>query len=112
MRTNLRALLALITITGMAVATAQEPCAPVSNVGGCNTGGACQHCSQCENCRMVSEMVPVKKVVYSTKCVPVCEVHPGGHCACGPTCKLFYKNVLVKKEVVVGYKCVTKCVLQ
>ena len=113
MRTNLCTLLTLTAITGMAVTVAaQEPCVPACASSGCNADGTCQHCPQCANCRMVSEMVPVKKVVYSTKCVPVCEQHPGCHCDCGPTCKLFYKNVLVKKEIVVGYKCVTKCVVQ
>ena len=106
MRTNIWT---LIAITGMAATVAaQGPCAP----GGCNSNGTCQHGAQCGCCTIVTEMVPVKKIVYSTKCVPVCELHPGCLCDCGPTCKLFYKNVLVKREIVVGHKCVTKCVLQ
>ena len=115
MRTNLWAILGLIAVTSMAVTTdRQEPCAlpPAPAPIGCNTEGTCVHCQNCANCRLINEMVPIKKIVYSTKCVPVCELHPGGHCDCGPTCKLFYKNVLVKKEIVVGYKCVAKCVLQ
>ncbi len=119
MRTNLWTVLAVIAITGMAVAAvAQEPCIPAGAPAGCNSNGVCAP-GPC--CRMVTEMVPVKKIVYSTKCVPVCELHPGSHCGhgggccdsgCGPTCKLHYKNVLIKKEIVVGHKCVTKCVVQ
>ena len=126
MRTNLWTLLTLIAITGMvAIVTAQEPCIPARALTSCNSDGTCV---QGACCRMVTEMVPVKKIVYSTKCVPVCELHPGSHCGhgghgggccdsgcgngCGPTCKLYYKNVLIKKEIVVGHKCVTKCVVQ
>jgi hypothetical protein len=138
MRTNLSKLLTLMATVGIAaIVSAQEP-APPACVPGCNS------CVPGHSCRMVTEMVPIKKVVYTTKCVPVCEQHPGAHlchrlghlcqggtgggcCSdtgctgtgcgsngcngCGPTCKLFYKNVLIKKEIVVGHKCVTKCVV-
>jgi len=124
MRTKLWTFFSLVAITGMAVvAAAQEPCIPGCAPAGCNACGTPGHC-----CRMVTEMVPIKKVVYTSKCVPVCEVQPGchscrgghggGNCCdtgCGngngQTCKLFYKNVLIKKEIVIGHKCVTKCVV-
>ncbi len=127
MRTNLWTLLALAITGTAAIVAAQEPCVPACAPGGCNADGTC---APGHSCRMVTEMVPIKKVVYTSKCVPVCELHPGSHhcglggnCSsnccdtgcgngCGPTCKLFYKNVLIKKEIVVGHKCVTKCVVQ
>ena len=108
MKTRFWTSCAVIAFAGMAaIVAAQEPIAAAvdpgcSSDGMCATGGCCQ---------MVTEKVPIKKVVYSTKCVPVCELHPGCRGDCGPNCKLYYKNVLVKKEIVVGYKCVTKCVV-
>ena len=126
MRTNLWTFFTLVAITGLAVtAAAQEPVAPACTPAGSK---ACGTCAPGHSCRMVTEMVPIKKVVYTSKCVPVCELQPGchscrgghgsGNCssACsgsggGSTCKLFYKNVLIKKEIVVGHKCVTKCIV-
>lgn len=109
MPTKLWTVLTVIAIAGMAViVTAQETSVPAGGPSGCNADGTCVS-GGC--CQMITENVPIKKVVYSTKCVPVCELHPGCRGDCGPNCKLFYKNVLVKKEVVVGYKCVTKCVV-
>ena len=107
----------MMSFTLAAAVIAQEPCAS-TGVGpvGCQSDGhpgGCQ--SQCFQCQIHNEMVPIKKWVYETKCIPVCELHPGshhGHCDCGPTCKFHFKKVLIKKEVVVGHKCVPKCVLQ
>lgn len=119
MRLSPQFVLAIMMSIGLAATvTAQGPCAS-NGVGlsGCQSDGtqACCHggCqAQCYQCQIHNEMVPIKKWHYETKCVPVCELHPGGHCDCGPTCKLHFKKVLVKKEVVVGYKCVPKCSLQ
>ena len=99
---------AVIAFAGMAaIVAAQQPIAPAVDPG-CTADGMCAT-GAC--CQMVTEKVPIKKVVYSTKCVPVCELHPGCRGDCGPSCKLYYKNVLVKKEIVIGYKCVTRCVV-
>ena len=81
MRTNLWTIFTLVAITGLAVtAAAQEPCAPACTPAGCN---ACGTCAPGHSCRMVTEMVPIKKVVYTSKCVPVCELQPGGHSCLG-----------------------------
>ncbi len=112
----------LMMLIGLAATvTAQGPCASTGGgLAGCHSEGTQCQCdgahggchAQCYQCRMTNEMVPIKKAVYETKCVPVCELHPGRICDCGPTCRLHFKKVLVKKEVVVGYKCVTKCSVQ
>lgn len=121
MQLSSKLVFALMTLIGLAATvTAQGPCVSTGGLSGCQSEGA--HCqsnghqdgcqAQCYQCQMTNEMVPVKKTVYETKCVPVCELHPGRICDCGPTCKFHFKKVLIKKEVVVGYKCVTKCSVQ
>lgn len=64
-------------------------------------------------CKLVTEQKPIKKTVYECREVPFClHVLPKfGHCDCCPECGCVrFKKVLVKKEIVVGYECVTKCV--
>ena len=74
---------------------------------------ACCHTSNCPSHRCVvkHESEPVKKVVYEVKCVPVCEHHPAKFldCDCCPVCKLHYKKVLIKREIVVRHECKTTC---
>ena len=108
------ALALMMSIALAAAAIAQEPCASIgAGSAGCQSDGTQGGChAQCDQCQIHNEMVPIKKWVYETKCVPVCELHPGGHCDCGPTCKFHFKKVLVKREVIVGHKCVQKCSVQ
>ena len=65
-------------------------------------------------CKIVTEQKPIKKTVYECREVPFC-LHclpKFGHCDCCPACQECprYKRVLIKKEIIVGYECVTKCV--
>lgn len=67
-------------------------------------------------CRMVEEKKPIKKTIYECKEVPYCQhlAKPwfsGGCCAECQACPR-YKKVLMKKEITVGEKCVTKCVVE
>lgn len=64
-------------------------------------------------CKLVTEQKPIKKTVYECREVPFClhELPKFGHCECCPQCGCVrFKKVLVKKEIIVGYECVTKCV--
>ncbi len=75
------------------------------------------HWLGCEDytCQLVSEQKPIKKTVYECREVPFClhELPKFGHCECCPECGCVrFKRVLVKKEIVVGYECVTRCVPQ
>jgi hypothetical protein len=84
--------------------------------------GDCPHCKEgtcyrevvTYRCKMVPDNKPIKKVVYECKEVPYCEHKLGkiGHCDCCPECQACpkFKKVLVKKEIVVGHTCGTKCV--
>src|SRR5690348_2857087 len=65
-------------------------------------------------CRCKTVEKDVKKTVYYEKCVPYCQT--GCNCClcrlCCKTCEpVRYKKVLMKKEIVVGKKCETQCVL-
>jgi hypothetical protein len=65
-------------------------------------------------CQIVTEQRPIKKTVYECREVPFC-LHclpKFGHCDCCPQCQECprYKRVLIKREIIVGYECVTKCV--
>lgn len=65
------------------------------------------------SCKLVTEQKPIKKTVYECREVPFClhELPRFGHCESCPQCGCVrFKKVLVKKEIVVGYECVTKCV--
>ena len=86
----------------------------------------CRHCSAPDGCCwqevvthrcvLVPERKPIKKTVYECKEVPYCEhaLPKFGHCDCCPSCKACpkYKKVLLKKEIVVGEICTTKCVVE
>ena len=66
-------------------------------------------------CQLVTEQKPIKKTVYECREVPFClhELPKFGHHDCCPQCGCVrFKRVLVKREVIVGYECVTKCVPQ
>ncbi|HTN77929.1 MAG TPA: hypothetical protein VL096_21910 [Pirellulaceae bacterium] len=87
---------------------------------------ACPHCQSkagcCEQdviehvCKMVVEKKPIKKVVYECKKVPYCvhKVPRLGACGGCAECEACprYKTVLIKREIVVGEKCETKCVVE
>ncbi|MEX2027564.1 MAG: hypothetical protein WEH44_09685, partial [Pirellulaceae bacterium] len=73
------------------------------------------HWLDCEDftCKLVTEQKPIKKTVYECREVPFClhELPKFGHYECCPECGCTrFKRVLVKKEIIVGYECVTKCV--
>jgi hypothetical protein len=64
-------------------------------------------------CKLVPEQKPIKKTVYECREVPFClhELPRFGHCDSCPQCGCVrFKKVLVKKEIIVGYECATKCV--
>ena len=86
---------------------------------------ACPHCNCpdgcCDEvishvCKMIEVKVPIKKIVYECKEIPYCEhMPPRLHdCGCCPQCKSCpkYKRVLIKKEIICGEKCETKCVVE
>src|SRR5262245_55827403 len=74
-------------------------------------GTCCPQCPEHE-CVFKPGTKTIKKTVYDVKCVPVCEHQPAkflAHCDCCPVCKLKYKRVLTKREVVTEV-CITTCV--
>ena len=83
----------------------------------CNApDGCCWQEVVTHRCVIVPERKPIKKTVYECKEVPYCEhaLPKFGHCDCCPSCQACpkYKKVLVKKEVVIGEICTTKCVVE
>jgi hypothetical protein len=83
------------------------------HLGGHHGAGCQQPCCQQPGhiCVPKVEKKPIKKTVYEVKCVPVCEHVPAKHLHgdCCPTCHLYYKKVLVKKEIECGEKCEVVC---
>ncbi len=88
-------------------------------------GASDNACPKCQNgtcyqevvtyrCKQMPDNKPVKKTVYECREVPYCEhkLPLLGHGECCPECEACprFKKVLVKKEVVVGETCGTKCV--
>ena len=64
-------------------------------------------------CKLVPEQKPINKTVYECREVPFClhALPKFGHCDSCPECGCVrFKKVLVKKEIIVGYECTTKCV--
>lgn len=68
-------------------------------------------------CKIKTETKPIKKWVYECKLVPYCLHRPSKPFAtqdsgCCPACEDCprFKRVLIKREIVVGEKCETKCV--
>ena len=65
-------------------------------------------------CKQVPDNKPIKKTVYECREVPYCQhkLPRLGHGDCCPECEACpkFKKVLVKKEIVVGETCGTKCV--
>ena len=97
---------------------------PMAGAGEGN--GPCQNCRAPDGCCyrevvthrcvLVPDKKPIKKTVYECREVPYC-VHrlpKFGHCDCCPECLACpkYKKVLVKREIVVGEICTTKCVVE
>jgi hypothetical protein len=93
---------------------------------GIQAAGKCAHSSECGcehatcyTCRAVPDVKPIKKTIYECKLVPFCVHRPShaGHCdrceQCDQceACPRFMK-VLVKREIVVGHTCGTKCVAE
>lgn len=83
------------------------------------------NCNQCvtHSCQLVPEVKPIKKTVYEVQEVPYCLKklppllslfhHHDCNCEQCAECQCVrYKKVLVKKEVVCGEICTTKCVVQ
>jgi hypothetical protein len=77
----------------------------------------CQDCLT-HRCVLVPETKPIKKIVYEVHEVPYClkklpplfSFHKHGCDECAECDCVRYKKVLVKKEVVCGEICTTKCV--
>ncbi len=67
-------------------------------------------------CKIVPDNKPIKKTVYECKQVPYCDhqLPKFGHGDCCPQCQTCpkYKHVLIKKDVVCGETCGTKCVVE
>ena len=82
----------------------------------------CPHCQNgcCDEvtyrCKMVPDVKPIKKIVYECKEVPYCQhkLPKFGHCDCCPECKACpkFKKVLIKREIICGETCGTKCVVE
>lgn len=87
-------------------------------------GGAAGSSGECvvHSCRLVPEVKPIKKTVYEVQEVPYCLKklpplwtllrHRGCPEACADCDGPRYRKVLVKKEVVCGEICTTKCVVE
>lgn len=98
---------ALATTAGLALAA----CPHCQSQAGCCEKDLVEH-----RCVMKVVKTPIKKVVYECKEVPYCVHAVSKHgdcnkCAACEACPL-YKTVLIKKEIVVGEKCETKCVVE
>jgi hypothetical protein len=93
-----------------------------SELLGGGADGACPRCKEGEcyreivtyRCKQVPDKKPIKKTVYECREVPYCQhkLPRLGHGDCCPECEACpkFKKVLVKKEIVVGETCGTKCV--
>jgi hypothetical protein len=82
-------------------------------------------CNTCvtHSCQLVPEVKPIKKTVYEVQEVPYClkklpplfSLFHSRDCNCDQCAEcqcVRYKRVLVKKEVICGEICTTKCVPQ
>jgi hypothetical protein len=111
---------ALLAIVG-AVVIAASAAAESEMLGG-GAYGACPRCKEgvcyreivTYRCKQVPDKKPIKKTVYECREVPYCQhkLPRLGHGDCCPECDACpkFKKVLVKKEIVVGETCGTKCV--
>jgi hypothetical protein len=93
------------SINGGELCTTASSCGP----------GACQTGDCCLSCQRVLDRKPIKKTVYSCKLVPYCLAACRNPLARGQTCcetcetHPRWKRVLLKREIVVGETCGTKC---
>ena len=110
------ALLGVLTLGGNWLAGGAES-GPICHAGeNCGPGG-CQNVGCQLICQQVVEHKPIKKTVYSCQPVPYClsacpnPLQRGQTCC--HECEICprYKRVLLKKEIVVGETCETKCVV-
>ena len=109
----------LLAVIGAALIAASA--AADSNLLG-DSANACPKCHEgvcfkevvTYRCKQVPDNKPIKKTVYECREVPYClhKLPRLGHGGCCPECEACprFKKVLVKKEVVVGETCGTKCV--
>lgn len=90
---------------------ADGPCPNCQSPGGC-----CYEEIVHYSCKLVPDVKPIKKTVYECKEVPFCvhQLPKFGDCDCCPLCQACpqFKKVLIKKEVVCGATCATKCVVE
>lgn len=111
---------AVLALVGAAVIAASA--AAESELLGGGADGACPRCKEgacyqeivTYRCKQVPDKKPIKKTVYECREVPYCQhkLPRLGHGDCCPECEACpkFKKVLVKKEIVVGETCGTKCV--
>ncbi len=104
----------LVLLAGLVrLAAAGEGIAPCQN---CHAGDGCYREVVTHRCVLVPDRKPIKKTVYECKDVPYCEhrLPKFGHCDCCPECAACpkYRRVLIKREIVVGEICTTKCVVE
>lgn len=109
----------LLAVIGAALIAASA--AADSNLLG-DSANACPKCHEgvcfkevvTYRCKQVPDNKPIKKTVYECREVPYClhKLPRLGHGGCCLECEACprFKKVLVKKEVVVGETCGTKCV--
>ena len=102
--------LVLLFVTVCGSVFAEHRCCPHCGcAGGCVTREVTQ-----VRCHIEKEVKPIKKTVYETKQIPVCQkklpkfLHRECCAACAD-CPTF-KTVLIKKEIECGEKCTWKCV--
>lgn len=71
-----------------------------------------QRCETCEGSSCVVEVVPRKKTVYTSKCVPFClpYCHHGCDADCGDCGVVAHRKILIKKSIDCGTdaRCVAK----
>ncbi len=111
---------ALLAVVGAAVIAASA--AAESEMVAGAAGGGCPRCKEgvcyqevvTYRCKQVPDNKQEKKIVYECREVPYCQhkLPRLGHGDCCPECEACpkFKKVLVKKEIVVGETCGTKCV--
>lgn len=89
--------------------------APACVAGEAGTSGGCQNGDCCLGCQRVFESKTLKKTVYRCQLVPFCLPGCKSPLQCGQTCcesceaRPRWKRVLLKKEIVVGHTCESKC---
>lgn len=107
-------LLSVTTLAGLGIGGADGSSRTCLADEACGVGG-CADGECCLGCQRVMDNKPIKKTIYCCKLVPFCLPGCQNPLRCGQTCcgeceaQPRWKRVLLKKEIVVGHTCGTKC---